>query len=384
MAKAKKKRKIGGHIISIAFFTALGVVLGLMMTAFIEWQIPEGIASGEKAFRLCSMLVFMYLSWFLHIVIHESGHLVFGLLSGYTFSSFRIGSFMLLKENGKLVSKRLKIAGTGGQCLMVPPEMVDGKIPVILYNLGGSFMNITVSLLFVLLFFAIPKDGFFALFCFLMIAMGVITGLGNGIPLHTKTVDNDGYNAISLGKSKDAMRAFWLQMKMNEQLSKGLRLKDMPDEWFQMPSDEAMKSNMVAAIGVSICNRLMDQHRFEEADALMAHILDIESGMIGLHRNLVICDRMYHELIHENRPEVLEGFYTKEQQKFMKAMRAFPSVIRTEYAYAVLVEMNQNKAAKAMEAFEKVAKSYPYPNDINSEWELIHIVDDQAFRITER
>ena len=31
-----------------------------------------------------------------------------------------------------------------------------------------------------------------------------------------------------------------------------------------------------------------------------------------------------------------------------------------------------------MEAFEKVAKTYPYPNDINSERELIQIADDKA------
>ena len=115
---------------------------------------------------------------------------------------------MLMKENGKLVSKRLKIAGTGGQCLMAPPEMVDGKFPVVLYNMGGSVMNLLVSLLFVPVLIATPKGGFLALFSFLMIGMGIISGLGNGIPLHTKTIDNDGYNAISIGKSKDAMRAF--------------------------------------------------------------------------------------------------------------------------------------------------------------------------------
>ena len=375
MAKEKKKSKIGSHLASISFFTLMGMVLGFAMISFLEWQLPEGIESSEKAFRICAMLVFLYLSWFIHIVIHESGHLIGGLLSGYTFSSFRIGSFILLKENGKLVSKRLKIAGTGGQCLMAPPEMVDGKFPVVLYNMGGSVMNLLVSLLFVPVLIAVPKGGYLALFSLLMIGMGIISGLGNGIPLYTKTVDNDGYNAISLGKSKEAMQAFWLQMKMNEQLSKGLRLKDMPDEWFEMPSDEAMKNNLVAAIGVSVCNRLMDQHCFEAADSQMAHILSIESGMIGLHRNLVICDRMYHELIHENRPEVVASFYTKEQQKFMKAMRTFPSVIRTEYAYALLVEKDRGKAAKAMEAFEKVARTYPYPNDINSERELIELVN---------
>ena len=378
MAKEKKKSRLGSHLISISFFTVIGVILGFAMIAFLEWQLPENLPSSVKAVRTCIMLVLLYFSWFLHIVIHEAGHLICGLLTGYSFSSFRIGSIMLLKENGKLVSKRLKIAGTGGQCLMAPPEMVDGKFPVVLYNMGGSVMNLLVSLLFVPVLIAAPKGGFLALFSFLMIGMGIISGLGNGIPLHTKTVDNDGYNAISLGKSKDAMQAFWLQMKMNEQLSKGLRLKDMPDEWFQMPSDEAVKNNLVAAIGVSVCNRLMDQHCFEEADSQMAHILSIESGMIGLHRNLVICDRMYHELIHENRPEVVASFYTKEQQKFMKAMRTFPSVIRTEYAYALLVEQDQGKAGKAMEAFEKVAKTYPYPNDINSERELIQIAQEKA------
>lgn len=378
MTKEKKKSKIGGHIISIAVFTALGVVLGLMMTSFVEWQIPDGISFGEKIFRLSAMLVFLYLSWFLHIVIHESGHLVFGLLSGYTFSSFRVGSSMLLKENGKLVHRKLKIAGTGGQCLMVPPEMVDGKYPVVLYNLGGSIMNMIVSALFLGLYFLADKSGYLALFCFMMIAMGLITGLSNGIPLHTNTVDNDGYNAISLGKSKEAMRAFWIQMKVNEQLSKGLRVKDMPEEWFEVPSDEAMKNNMVAAIGVFACNRLMDQHRFNEAEELMQHFLGIETGMIGVHRNLIICDLIYLELIGENRSDVLGELNTAEQKKFMKAMKTFPSVIRTEYAYARLAEKDNEKAAKAMEAFEKIAKTYPYPNDINSERELIQIADDKV------
>ena len=31
-----------------------------------------------------------------------------------------------------------------------------------------------------------------------------------------------------------------------------------------------------------------------------------------------------------------------------------------------------------MEAFEKVAKTYPYPNDITSERELIQIAEEKA------
>lgn len=378
MAKEKKKQTAKGHLISICFYTVLGVILGLAMISFVEWQLPEGIGSSEKAYRICVMLVFLYLSFFIHIVLHETGHLIFGLMSGYQFSSFRIGTHMLMKENGKLVHRKIKIAGTGGQCLMIPPEMVDGKFPVVLYNLGGSIVNLVVAALMIPVFVAIDKSSVFALFVFLFIAMGAITGLSNGIPMRTKTVDNDGYNAISLGKSREAMRAFWIQMKTNEQLTKGIRTKDMPEEWFEVPSDDAMKNPMVATIGVYAASRMMDQHRFEEAGKLIDYMLKIETGMVALHRNLLICDQIYLELIGQNRSDRVEALYTKELKKFMKAMKTFPSVIRLEYAYRLLAEHDPESAAKSMAAFEKVAATYPYPNDINTERELMEIVDDKV------
>ena len=373
MAKEKKKQTAKGHLISICFYTVLGVILGLAMISFVEWQLPEGIGSSEKAYRICVMLVFLYLSFFIHIVLHETGHLIFGLMSGYQFSSFRIGTHMLMKENGKLVHRKIKIAGTGGQCLMIPPEMVDGKFPVVLYNLGGSIVNLVITVLMIPVFMAIDKNSVFALFVFLFIAMGAITGLSNGIPMRTNTVDNDGYNAISLGKSKEAMRAFWIQMKVNEQLTKGIRPKDMPEAWFEVPSDEAMKNPMVATIGVYAASRLMDQHRFEEAGNLIDHLLEIETGMVALHRNLLICDQIYLELIGQNRSDRVEVLYTKELKKFMKAMKTFPSVLRLEYAYRLLAEHDPKSSAKSMAAFERVAVTYPYPNDINTERELMEI-----------
>ena len=373
MAKEKKKQTAKGHLISICFFTILGAILGLAMISFVDWQLPEGISSSAKIFRLCITLIFLYLTVMIHIVLHEAGHLIFGLMSGYQFSSFRIGSHMLMKENGKLVHRKIKIAGTGGQCLMIPPEMVDGKFPVVLYNLGGSIVNLVVAALMIPVFVAIDKSSVFALFVFLFIAMGAITGLSNGIPMRTKTVDNDGYNAISLGKSREAMRAFWIQMKTNEQLTKGIRTKDMPEEWFEVPSDDAVKNPMVATIGVYAASRLMDQHRFEEAGKLIDHLLEIETGMVALHRNLLICDQIYLELIGQNRSDRLEALYTKELKKFMKAMKTFPSVIRLEYAYRLLAEHDSESAAKSMAAFERVAATYPYPNDINTERELMEI-----------
>jgi len=46
---------------------------------------------------------------FFHIILHEAGHLVGGLLSGYKFISFRVGSFALVRRDGKFVRKSYRV-----------------------------------------------------------------------------------------------------------------------------------------------------------------------------------------------------------------------------------------------------------------------------------
>lgn len=379
--KTKKKKMVWQQYIAMGFFMLIGAVCGVLMVMYIEQGVGAEKPLHEKILFLIGLFFVMYVAIFLQLIIHEAGHLVFGLLSGYKFSSFRIFSFMWIKEGEKIKLRRLSIAGTGGQCLMSPPDMVDGKIPLVLYNLGGSLMNIIAGVFCLGMHLVFADIPFFATVMLFFAVTGFILAIMNGVPMRMGMVDNDGYNAFSLTRNPEAMRSFWVQMKANEQIAKGVRLKDMPDEWFAVPSDEAMKNSMVAVMGVFASNRLMDAQQFEEADKLMTHILEIESGMVDLHRRLMICDQMYIELITENRKEVLDSMLTKEQTKFMKQMKNFPSVLRTQYAHALLSEKDTAKADKVRLQFEKCARTYPYPNDIQSERELMEIADKLSFAI---
>ncbi|MCM1087538.1 MAG: M50 family metallopeptidase [Muribaculaceae bacterium] len=379
MKEQKKKKELTWrNYIAMVFFAAIGAACGILMARFMGNRLDETITFGQKMIRVAFLLIGMYLAILLQIIFHEAGHLVFGLISGYQFSSFRIMSFMWVKESGKLRFRRLSIAGMGGQCLMSPPEPIDGTMPVFLYNLGGVFMNFIVSAIAFGLYLVIDDVPILAVFLMMLALIGVAIALINGIPMRMGSVDNDDYNAFSLRSNKEAQRAFWVQMKVNEQIANGVRIKDMPDKWFEVPSDEAMKNSMVAALGVFACSRLVDAHHFEEADKLMMHLLEIDSGIVGLHRNLMICDRIYIELITEKRKDLLDGLYTKEQEKFMKSMKNFPSIIRTEYAYALLGTQDIEKAGKFKALFEKCAKTYPYPNEVQSERELMEIAEGKG------
>ena len=363
----KKKIEIFGLIVNIVLTILFTVALLLSFNKHIN-AVPE----EQEIILLLIIFLSIYVTMYIQLIIHELGHLIFGLLSGYKFSSFRIGNIMLLKHGSKFKFKKLTIAGTAGQCLMTPPDMKDGKMPVLLYNFGGALLNLVSCIIFFIIYLFVKDYELISVILELSIAYGLYFAALNAIPMKTGTIDNDGYNALSLILNPASQQAFWTQLKINELQSKGTRLKNMPDEWFYIPKPVDMRNSLIATVGVMTCNRLMDQHNFEEANEKMKQILRAKTAIVGIHRNLLVCDRIYCELLNDNKTSA-KKLMTSELQNFMKSMKNFPTVLRTQYTYALLLENDKDKAEKIKKQYIEMGKTYPYPSDIRSEKELIDI-----------
>lgn len=365
--KKQKRQKFLGQLAGMVCSLLMGGIGGVLVAKLLA-----GRSLREQLWLLLIALVCLYAAMFLQIVIHEAGHLLGGLWSGYGFSSFRIGRFLWLKENGHLTSKRLSLPGTGGQCLMIPPKLADGKLPIFRYHLGGSGLNLLTALLFAGMSALCPPLP--ALFFQILAVVGLGFGLMNGIPMKLGTINNDGRNALDLAKSPEAVRSIWIQMKVVEQSSRGIRIKDMPEDWFCIPSETGMKNSMTADAAVLYENRLMDSHAFSEAAQLIDRLLTMGSGIVGLHRDMLCWDRLYCELVGSRDHQVVEKL-GKDLQKTLKQMRTSPSAIRTQYTLALLWERDEKKADSLRRDFEKVAMVYPYPSDVESERELMDIAE---------
>ena len=101
MAKNKKKRKIPWQgALMLLVFMALGGVCGVMIARHMDAISSPDQTALETVLTFGGMVLVLYLLLILQIVVHEGGHLVFGLLSGYRFSSFRVASFMWIKQEG--------------------------------------------------------------------------------------------------------------------------------------------------------------------------------------------------------------------------------------------------------------------------------------------
>ncbi len=365
----KKKENVLVPVLWLLCGICLG--LGLIFSTDLASTLDKGIGHFLIGYGL--WMLFLVLVFFIQIVIHEAGHLVFGLLSGYRFMSFRIGRWMIVREDGKTVFRKQNVAGTGGQCLMAPPPYNGGDYPYLLYNLGGVILNLCTVPLGIALFFVFRNVPVVKTFFFEFAVLGFFYALLNGIPMRTAAVPNDGYNACHAGDSEASRRSFWTQLEMTGYLFDGARLRDVPEELFFLPDEEETKNLLAASAAAVYENRLLDERRLEEANALCRRLLDSQANLAGIHRNLLFCDRITTDLLLGNGAVTAETLKDRETADVMKSMQNSNTALRTRYIAALLADRDAAQAEKWKDQFEKVAAAYPAAGETQGDRELMQM-----------
>lgn len=374
--KDKERKSDRSKWLGILLFVILGVICGFYSGVYI-FSIGAEAAGGNPIPLFVWMIVCIYLAMLLEIIIHEGGHFIFGKISGYRFIFFRIGSLMLLKNKGKYQLKKFKIAGTGGQCLMIPPMSDSPDFPYLLYNFGGALANMIAAVISLLL-----NSQFTNPWVSLLLSLNFMIGIGfaliNGIPMKLAGVSNDGYNVLNLGKDPMARKSFGVQLTLNGLLADGMRLRDMPEEWFEFSPETDLSNHLNCSTGVIRFSYLNDLHRFEEARELAEQLLTAP-GCLEIYKNELRCELLFYELIGACREEVIKELYTKQLHKYIKvSLSSSIAKRRLMYAYELLANRNEQEAAKQLKAFEATTKSYPYTGEIESERELIDLINKAA------
>ena len=360
--QSKTLKKLYDFMVGLLFFAvAVGGVVFLSVTLLSGFFNPFEVVLG-----LSGIILLSYIS----IIVHEAGHLVFGLMSGYGFSSFRIGSMMWVKQDGKIRLRRFSLAGTGGQCLMVPKGEAERKAQLIMFNLGGVIANVVLAALFALLYYLSLRVILLALIFLFGAIVSFFVAITNGIPIDVGGIANDGMNALHLSKNPDAATAFRNQLLMNAAQTNGISLEQMHDEWFKLPDGADMQNVHCASIAVFRANRCFATQDTITAENEIIRVLHSGYNVIGLHRGLLTLDLIYCRLVNNSDADI-SSLLTPELKKIMRAMKTFPAVIRTEYAIALLVENDENKATKILREFDKNTKNYPYQQDAIFERSLI-------------
>lgn len=181
------------------------------------WQIAALIPAAPIAFALT-------------VMVHEYGHWVGGILSGYRTVYICLFSFVFYRDaSGK--HRNARYPGMTGQCIMVPK---DGREPEP-DNLaaGGPLMSMAAGIVSaVAMWAAAAGQGLFPTVLLGMLAtLNLTFGITNLIPRGT----NDGANMREIRKSDANRKAYNRIMEVYAYNVWGVTFMEMPEELLAVP-----------------------------------------------------------------------------------------------------------------------------------------------------
>lgn len=357
-----KKNNLGQKLLTLAFMLAcmiFGAIGGFLLVLLAD----KYNFSFGKVMYLLSMIVVNYI---IAIIIHESGHLITGLLSGYEFLSFRIGSFTLVKENGKLKRKRFNIIGTGGQCLMMPPDSDKPEnVPFIFYFLGGGLFNLLTAIIFIPAGIAVST--FYISTPILILGIvSLFQCLMNLIPLNFQ-LPNDGYNILLFNRKEDERILFYQQLRINGLMHQGYAPSEMPEKLFEFNNNQGLGYLLKAALYI-------DKKEFESAQDLIMKSLESET-LLGIYEYEAKSELLFCMIMNNTSEKEIDTLFDATLKKYiLLSSKTQIAKRRIMYTYYFLYEKDSNSAQREYEAAMNMKKTYPNIGELKSELSLIEYV----------
>lgn len=309
------------------------------------------------------------------VFVHEAGHLVAGLATGYKFVSFRIFNLTFLRIDGKLKLKSFGVAGTGGQCLLSPPDKRLEDIPSVWYNAGGVLANIVV------LFIGIPvlflcNNPFVIEFVAVFLMIDLLMIISNGIPMKLNGMGNDGYNLLHMQKDLKSKKSTMMQLRVNALIQQGMRPMEMPSELF--PDEEvcSWKNPLEVAFPLAHASLLVDRMEFDKARSEFEEMYSHRGDIMQLYNFEIAGELAFCAMVTgdtELAGRVLEPKVRKYIQTYSKVMSGKQRIL---FAMALYLEGDTAKASEIFRKLEAEKDKYLLQGEVRSDLAIMRNLCD--------
>lgn len=357
----------------------IGIIIVGPLIALIEGESITTVYSNiankfslQTVAEILWMLIAVLIAFILHIILHEGGHLVAGLLTGYRFVSFRFLNFTLINKDGRLQWRNFELAGTGGQCLMAPPDKPLEEIDTRWYNAGGVLANIVIVLLSLVLVWAFDLPHWLNELLVIMAFIGIVTALTNGIPMKLGGVANDGYNLLQMEKDLPGKQSFCNILDINARSQEGETYSEMPERLFALPQPIDWKNSMHVGSVLSAATRLLALHQWEDAYQLLTEALNHKDEYMMLYQQEME-NMMIQACILTGRDDEARLHYTREVEKHIGQHASTQSDKQfTSMAIALVLDGDRSKAEALLQNLEANRDKFIHQSDVAMSLDLMH------------
>lgn len=325
------------------------------------------------------LLLILLVSTIIQVIIHEVGHLVCGLLTGYTFVSFHILGLSIYKKNGNM-HIHFSHNDVSGQTLLSPNFAESNSIPYFWYHAGGIVFNLVFSILFGCIAFLSDQSAFMHTFFTFLAIIGLFLAISGSIPLSDISVSLDAYNIRLLKKSTDSKRAFWRMLKIEEALSRGNSYIELPKEWFQPLDKPDYNNNLICGYTLYKIYWLIENSNFTEAMSLCNEIIQKERVLQSI-KNSAICEREFCNLLISINRQIRHLPFSVQESNLKSRCNPLANY-HVLYAQAKLVLKDEQKAQSLKNEFEKKYRSREDNGEIKYERKMFSFIDVYALSLT--
>ena len=366
---------IGGLIAGACF----GLIIVIPVIALIDGESITTVArtifskfSLHDVLNIVRILVTTLVAFILNIIIHEGGHLVAGLLTGYKFMSFRFFNWTLIRQDGRLRWRDYELEGTGGQCLMAPPDKPLEEIDTRWYNAGGVLANVITAVLAIVLVWAFDLPSWLNTLLLAMAIFAILGVLTNGIPMKVGGVANDGHNLLQMEKDLPAKQCFCNVLELNARNQGGEQYREMPERLFHIPDPIDWKNPMHVAAVLASATRKQSLHQWEESYQQLTEAYSHKGDIMPLYMH-EIENMMTLACIATGRDDEARQHYTDSVKKYVTRHAATQSDKRlTIMAVALALDGDAARARQICENLEACSDKYIHQGDVAMSIDLMH------------
>jgi len=352
-SEANKKKLNWSNVLLITVPLVVGVLIGVLTFALdvLPSDMPGGVG-GVVGF-IVVIAVAAAFGLLAGVIVHEAGHLVFGLLTGWTFSSFRVGALVWVKE-GNRIRFRYSPSFMAGQCLMKPVEDA-AKFKFLLYNMGGVIGNLFLSSVFGTLI-EFSNTWFLTLGLWVALLVNLYMAITNILPITNSEVPTDGANMLEALKSKRATWAFHMQLYINHEVSAGKRYRDINPEILQVSDRAAAGNYLIAYLVILEADYWCDAGNYEMAMQTLMR-LDLPK-LPPAYRRMAKLSLLYmYSFIFPDADKARE-IYAQDDIAEMLILPV-PQLQRIRAAYEYFVLGNTGEGLMFLEKARKGAETLP-------------------------
>jgi hypothetical protein len=227
------------------------------------------------------------LGYLTHIIAHETGHMIAGLITGWKFVSMQIFHILITKKQ----TYQIKIIPAFGcQCIMSPKSIEQGSY---LYTLGGILMNLLITSISLYRIIILPVGILSWLLSFCFFACGISIVLINGIP-NTKKVCNDMACFLLCIRDKETRYHHNIQLMIAQRLSEGKNYCQCDLLFNRMRLRKATNDILAYQAVIEFYNYL-DHDLYLDAGKSLDKIELNQSVSCGV-RNIIMMEALYYDL----------------------------------------------------------------------------------------